>query len=176
VATGQVARSSSPANHPKPRGSVPCSSQFHRDERALGYDVAGRGWSYTGWSQAVSESGSSPFHHLQLLSSASFARPARRQGNRRGRAGTDSGAARARVYAYFLMPEHVHLLMNEPPSILVAQFLKAVKQITSRTLRGAREKFWRSDPLYSSQSGRAWSGREAGAMALVQLPAIRYRG
>ena len=48
----------------------------------------------------------------------------------------------ARVYAYVLMPEHVHLLINEPPSILVAQFLKAVKQMTSRKLRGQREKFW----------------------------------
>ena len=48
----------------------------------------------------------------------------------------------ARVYAYVLMPEHVHLLINEPPSILVAQFLKACKQITSRKLRGQREKFW----------------------------------
>ena len=40
------------------------------------------------------------------------------------------------------MPEHVHLLVNEPPRILLAQFLKAVKQITSRKLRGWREKFW----------------------------------
>jgi putative transposase len=40
------------------------------------------------------------------------------------------------------MPEHVHLLINEPPSILVAQFLKAVKQIASRKLRGQHEKFW----------------------------------
>ena len=48
----------------------------------------------------------------------------------------------ARVYAYVLMPEHVHLLMNEPPSILVAQFLKAFKQITSRKLKGDRERFW----------------------------------
>jgi putative transposase len=40
------------------------------------------------------------------------------------------------------MPEHIHLLINEPPSILLAQFLKAVKQITSRKLRGPREKFW----------------------------------
>ena len=46
------------------------------------------------------------------------------------------------VAGYVLMPEHVHLLMNEPPSILVAQFLKAVKQITSRKLRGQHEKFW----------------------------------
>ena len=48
----------------------------------------------------------------------------------------------ARVYAYVLMPEHVHLLVNEPPKIVLAQFLKAVKQMTSRKLRGAREKFW----------------------------------
>jgi putative transposase len=40
------------------------------------------------------------------------------------------------------MPEHVHLLVNEPPGILLAQFLKAVKQIASRRLRGPRERFW----------------------------------
>ena len=48
----------------------------------------------------------------------------------------------ARVYAYVLMPEHIHLLINEPPSILVAQFLKALKQMTSRKLRGDRQQFW----------------------------------
>ena len=48
----------------------------------------------------------------------------------------------ARVYAYVLMPEHVHLLVNEPPQILLAQLLKAVKQMASRKLRGPREKFW----------------------------------
>jgi putative transposase len=48
----------------------------------------------------------------------------------------------ARVYAYVLMPEHIHLLINEPPSVLVAQFLKALKQITSRKLRGDRRHFW----------------------------------
>jgi putative transposase len=48
----------------------------------------------------------------------------------------------ARVYAYVLMPEHVHLLINEPPSFVVAQFLKALKQITSRKLKGDRERFW----------------------------------
>ncbi|HEV2214093.1 MAG TPA: transposase [Terracidiphilus sp.] len=48
----------------------------------------------------------------------------------------------ARIYAYVLMPEHVHLLMNEPASILVAQFLKSFKQMTSRKLKGDREQFW----------------------------------
>jgi len=55
----------------------------------------------------------------------------------------------ARVYAYVLMPEHVHLLVNEPPRILLAQFLKAVKQMTARKLRGPREKFWQ-DRYYDS--------------------------
>jgi putative transposase len=50
----------------------------------------------------------------------------------------------ARVYAYVLMPEHFHLLINEPPSILVAQFLKALKQVTSRRLRGDRAQFWQA--------------------------------
>ena len=31
---------------------------------------------------------------------------------------------------------------NEPPRIQLTQLLKAVKQITSRRLRGSREKFW----------------------------------
>jgi len=40
------------------------------------------------------------------------------------------------------MPEQVHLLVNEPPQIPLARLLKAVKQTTSRKLRGLREKFW----------------------------------
>jgi putative transposase len=53
------------------------------------------------------------------------------------------------------MPEHVHLLINEPPSILVAQFLKAVKQITSRKLKGQREKFWQERYFDSNIRGEA---------------------
>jgi putative transposase len=61
----------------------------------------------------------------------------------------------ARIYAYVLMPEHVHLLINEPPSILLAQFLKAVKQMTSRRLRGQRESFWLERCFDSSVRGEA---------------------
>lgn len=50
----------------------------------------------------------------------------------------------ARIYAYVLMPEHVHLLVNEPPRILLAQFLMALKQVTSRRLRGSHEQFWQN--------------------------------
>ena len=40
------------------------------------------------------------------------------------------------------MPEHVHLLINEPPAILLALFLKSFKQETSKKLKGARDHFW----------------------------------
>jgi putative transposase len=50
----------------------------------------------------------------------------------------------ARAYACVPMPEPVHHLLNEPPRILLAQFLKGIKQITSRKLRGPREKFWQA--------------------------------
>ena len=59
----------------------------------------------------------------------------------------------ARVYAYVLMPEHVHLLVNEPPGILLAQLLKAVKQMTSRKLKGERAKFWQARYYDSSVRG-----------------------
>jgi putative transposase len=55
----------------------------------------------------------------------------------------------ARIYACVPMPEHVHLLVIEPPQILLAQFLKVVKQMTSRKLRGPRDKFWQ-DRYYDS--------------------------
>jgi len=50
----------------------------------------------------------------------------------------------ARIYAYVLMPEHVHLLINEPPNILLAQLLKSFKQGTSRHLKGTRPQFWQT--------------------------------
>ena len=40
------------------------------------------------------------------------------------------------------MPEHVPLLINEPPSILLAQLLKALKQTTSRKLKEDGKRFW----------------------------------
>jgi putative transposase len=51
---------------------------------------------------------------------------------------------KAHIYAYVLMPEHVHLLIDEPPAILLAQFVKAFKQTVSRELRGSREQFWQT--------------------------------
>jgi putative transposase len=45
--------------------------------------------------------------------------------------------------------------MNEPPSILVAQFLKALKQVASRRLRGLHEKFWQERYFDSNIRGDA---------------------
>ncbi|HUA98426.1 MAG TPA: transposase [Terracidiphilus sp.] len=61
----------------------------------------------------------------------------------------------AGVCAYVLMPEHIHLLINEPPLILVAQFLKALKQITSRKLRGDRPQFWQDRYFDSNVRGES---------------------
>ena len=61
----------------------------------------------------------------------------------------------ARMYAYVLMPEHVHVLVNEPPQILLAQLLKALKQTTSRKLRGARQKLWQERYYDSNVRGEA---------------------
>lgn len=47
-----------------------------------------------------------------------------------------------RIYGYVLMPEHVHLLVSEPPHTLLATVLKAMKQETAKKLKGNREHFW----------------------------------
>ena len=47
-----------------------------------------------------------------------------------------------RVYGYVLMPEHVHLLLSEPPKSPLATALKALKQETAKQLKAGRERFW----------------------------------
>ncbi len=72
------------------------------------------------------------------------------------------------------MPEHIHMLMNEPPQIVLAQFLKSLKQMTSRKLKGQDARFWQERyydsnirgesartaiiKIYSSKSGEARFG------------------
>jgi putative transposase len=46
------------------------------------------------------------------------------------------------VYAYVVMPEHVHLLVSEPERGLLADALKSLKQGVSRRLVGEAEHFW----------------------------------
>jgi len=47
-----------------------------------------------------------------------------------------------RVYGYVIMPEHVHLLLSEPPRSTLADALKSLKQGVSRRLCGDAEHFW----------------------------------
>jgi len=47
-----------------------------------------------------------------------------------------------RVYAYVIMPEHVHLLLSEPGRGTLADALKSLKQGVSRRLIGDAEHFW----------------------------------
>jgi putative transposase len=47
------------------------------------------------------------------------------------------------VYGYVVMPEHVHLLVNEPNRCLLATVMQWLKQSVARTLAlRAKEPFW----------------------------------
>jgi putative transposase len=46
------------------------------------------------------------------------------------------------VYGYVVMPEHVHLLLSEPPRGSLADALKSLKQGISRRLIDQAEHFW----------------------------------
>jgi putative transposase len=50
-----------------------------------------------------------------------------------------------RIAAYVLMPEHIHLLTNEPAKETLATFLQILKQLTSRQLKSPDQKqFWQT--------------------------------
>jgi putative transposase len=40
------------------------------------------------------------------------------------------------------MPEHVHLLLSEPPKISLSGVFRALKTETSKQLKGERPRFW----------------------------------
>jgi putative transposase len=46
------------------------------------------------------------------------------------------------IVAYVLMPEHIHLLTNEPPNGILATWLQIFKQRTSRQLKSPGQQFW----------------------------------
>jgi REP element-mobilizing transposase RayT len=58
----------------------------------------------------------------------------------------------ARVYAWVRMPEHDHLLLNEPPEILVAQFLKALKQVSGQIANVHCHPYYRGDTLETTST------------------------
>jgi putative transposase len=49
------------------------------------------------------------------------------------------------VYGYVVMPEHVHMLVNEPEQNLLSSVMQSLKQSVARTLAlRARDPFWQA--------------------------------
>ena len=69
------------------------------------------------------------------------------------------------------MPEHIHVLINEPRSILLAQFMKALKQIASRKLKGNRPQFWQ--PRYFDANIRGETARSEVIRSIHRNPVKR---
>jgi REP element-mobilizing transposase RayT len=52
------------------------------------------------------------------------------------------------LYAYVLMPEHVHLLLSEPKKHSLSSTLRVIKGESSKILKGPRNNFWQ--PRYTT--------------------------
>ena len=63
------------------------------------------------------------------------------------------------IYGYVLMPEHVHLLTNEPGTGTLATFLQILKQLTSRQLKSPDQKQLWQRRYYDFNLGWTWNGR-----------------
>jgi putative transposase len=48
------------------------------------------------------------------------------------------------IYAYVVMPNHVHLLLSEPKHHVLADTIRALKTQTSKKLKRTRTQFWQS--------------------------------
>jgi len=46
------------------------------------------------------------------------------------------------LYAYVLMPEHLHLLLSEPKTYSLSSTLRVIKGESSKLLKGRRNHFW----------------------------------
>jgi len=82
---------------------------------------------------------------LQLLSTPAKARDSPFVRMLRIVAGTVRRSYGLCVYGYVVMPEHVHLLVNEPERGCLSQLLQSLKQSVARTLAlRAAESFWQA--------------------------------
>jgi putative transposase len=52
----------------------------------------------------------------------------------------------AYIYGYVVMPEHVHLLISEPPQATLAEAMKSLKQGVARRLIAGADHFWHGPP------------------------------
>lgn len=82
------------------------------------------------------------------------------------------------VIGYFVMPEHIHMLVSEPRKELLSKAIQALK--LSVSVQSPERPFWQ--PRYydfnvhsqdKPEPGEAWSGRKAGRLAVVELSALR---
>ena len=100
-----------------------------------------------------------------------------------------------RIYAYVVMPEHVHLLLSEPDVATLANAIHFLKLSSSKRihrLSGAEGAFWQKRyydfnvhgerkrieklRLRSPQPGQTRTLRQARGVAVEQLPTLRNRG
>jgi putative transposase len=96
------------------------------------------------------------------------------------------------VYGYVVIPEHVHLLVNEPERGSLAQMLQSLKQSVARTLAlRTAESFWQARyydfnvwsehkfrgeaEIHPSQPSRARIGRAPRRLAMEQLSSLFHR-
>ena len=77
-----------------------------------------------------------------LLSPPGFVLDCRCARSIRSRSGACAAQLRLCVYGYVVMPNHVHLLLSEPPQGTLADAIKSLKQGVSRRLIGRAEHFW----------------------------------
>lgn len=74
-----------------------------------------------------------------------------------------------RLIGYVLMPEHVHLLINEPQKGNVSRVLQVLKQRVSRAMRGKKKR------VSSSQLSLEVRGYDDGGPALLAAPVLRLQ-
>jgi putative transposase len=86
-------------------------------------------------------------HYITFSCHPQASEPGVRRGLRhvRGGAGASSPDYGLCIYGYVVMPEHVHLLMNEPERKSFAQAIKPLKQGVARRLAlWAEDSFWQA--------------------------------
>lgn len=84
-----------------------------------------------------------PLHHLQLLQASTLLQTAAAKDTIQQILEQTHRQQGLCIAAYVLMPEHVHLLTDEPAKDTLATFLQILKQLTSRQLKSPDQKqFW----------------------------------
>jgi len=84
------------------------------------------------------------------------------------------------LFAYVLMPEHVHLLLSEPRSQQLDSVIRVLKGQTSKLLKGGRPKFSYSTSFPSDRPKKEWTSavtatvRDNGDLTLAVGDRIRH--